>query len=199
MRFMAVVFLLVLAACTRDGNIAMPDGPPRQTLLPTSVSVLGQTFGADGSIWTPSGDSTLCGDDAYVIYYSNNMRTVHWTRYCTSSAFGGGTGGELYDGGIVNVFVQTDSGDRHLGNVTGDMSQEGLSADAPAGAYIKLNALANSGCSFARWNGAPAGKAFTNPLLLVGDYTITANFRCGAGFFSRHTDEMRSRADFKLG
>jgi hypothetical protein len=179
MRIIALVSTIVLAACAGDQNIAAPEDSPRRMLGPTSVSVTGQTVGPDFSIWTPTGNQTLCGDDAYVVYYTNNLTTVHWTRYCQPSAFSGGTGGQTYDGGIVNMYVQTDNGDQHVGNVTGDLSQQGSVADAPDGAYVKLVVQLNHNCSFASWSGVPAGQERTNPLFLTGgSYDITATFRC---------------------
>ncbi|HKP77284.1 MAG TPA: hypothetical protein VJT67_17260 [Longimicrobiaceae bacterium] len=179
MRFIVLASVVVLAACAGDRNITVPEGSPRRTLSPTSVWVTGQTIGPDFSIWTPAGSQTLCGDDAIIIYYSNNAHSVHWTRYCQPSAFSGGPGGQTYDGGIVNLYVQSDNGDQHVGNVTGDMSQQGNAADAPEGAYVKLVAQANTNCSFASWDGVPEGMEGTNPVTLTGgSYDITATFTC---------------------
>jgi hypothetical protein len=179
MRIIALVSTFVLAACAGDQNIAAPEDSPRRMLGPTSVFVTGQTIGPAFSIWSPYGSQTVCGDDAYVVYYSNNLTTVHWTRYCQASTFSGGTGGQTYDGGIINMYVQTDNGDQHVGNVTGDLSQQGNVADAPAGAYVKLVAQVNPNCSFGSWSGAPAGQETVNPLILTsGSYDITATFSC---------------------
>lgn len=179
MRFITLASMLVLTACEGDQSIAAPEGPPRRMLSPTSVWVTGQTIGPGLSIWTPVGSTTRCGDDAFVVYYTNNLTTVHWTRYCQPSSFSGGTGGQTYDGGIINMYVQTDNGDQHVGNVSGDMSQQGNVADAPDGAYVKLVAQMNPNCSFASWSGVPAGKERTNPVILTGgNYDITATFSC---------------------
>lgn len=115
-----------------------------------TFSVLGETFGPGGALWTQTGSLTLCSTSQWVVDWDNHTHTIKFDKECGPSWFSG-PNPEEYDGGIVNVSIDTDNGRQHLGWVSSRLSDLGTAYDIPVGAGIHLKASLNPGCQVSHW------------------------------------------------
>lgn len=179
-RFLAGILLLT-AACSNTDRVtgpeaAAPGATPRASVSSVStVRIRAQTTGPGGSLWYTTGGYELCGTSATPLQVGGNAVIVHWNTSCAPSAFSGSET-YTYDGGVVHVYVVSDSGLDFVGDVLADLSQQGESFDIPAGATVQFQAVANPGCSFVNWRTSPV-TVYGNPLTVTsGSYV--AQFSC---------------------
>jgi hypothetical protein len=175
-RYTALACLILATACA-DKTPLQPDLASRRTVTATStVTLRAQTSGPNGEIWMISGERTQCLSDAYIISFTGAQAIVKWYEYCAEATFSDGGLGEVYNGGVANAFVQSDSGYVSIGSVPADMSEEGQAIDVPAGAKVKLQAWPNPGCAFVHWR-TGTGTLTANPVLVTSG-VVVANFHC---------------------
>jgi hypothetical protein len=151
----AWVVLVVATACSDDRGSYLPLNSEESALLSTagggwSFHVTAETIGPNGEIWMTTGGFTLCESSQMEIDWKNNRHIITFERKCGSSTFSS-FDGEEYDGGIVNVGVDTDSGYQSLGWVGSRMSDEGTTFTIPEDAGVHLSASLEPGCEVSSW------------------------------------------------
>lgn len=171
-RFTPLLCLLVLAGCRGDALLSKTEAPARRNTITPSFVIRANTFGPNGEIWMESGAKSLGG--TRLVQLANG--TVTWEDYSGPSALSTGGLGPFYDGGYVQIFAVQGGTETWLGNVTGDLSQEGHALTVPAGTTLKLKAFIYPHCTFSYFRTA-SGNIRTNPLV-VSSGNVVANFHC---------------------
>jgi hypothetical protein len=181
MKLVLLAVLVFLSASCADGNeiVSPPSGPSKSLADGGGLFVIGQTIGPNGEIWQVTGGYELCGTTWKDITWNGKVVGVKMDVKCAPSQFSSWDA-KTYDGGIVNVLVQSDNGYVALGWVSADLSKEGSTFNVPSGAAVRLSASLNPGCELSYWN-TDAGQFFGNPLDIPANSTIgnvEATFYC---------------------
>lgn len=172
---------VVLSTSCADGNsiISPPEAPLKSASDAQGLTVTAQTFGPNGSLWTVTGGYTLCENYWTDIVWQGRTVGVEMKVNCAPSEFSSYEV-KTYDGGIVNILVESDNGYVAQGWVSADLGREGNTFNVPSGAAVRLQASLNPGCELSYWN--TDGGGFTgNPLDIPASSNIgnvQANFYC---------------------
>lgn len=186
----ALLLLLIstfVAACEDSHSTIAPDeraAEPYERVASVGgsyeVTVTAETIGPNGEIWMVTGAYEVCGMVWDTVQVEGMTAHVWWRSECAPSQFSA-PDYEDYNGGIVNVGLDTDSGVEWLGWVSGDRSQMGEAFDIPAAAGVHLSASLEPGCEVSKWQvGLSETYGGTQYYVPAGGPTeINVVFRCG--------------------
>jgi hypothetical protein len=178
MKKLFLATLVLLSACGDTSRIVAPPETASKTAYDQQgLTVRGQTIGPGGGLWYTTGGYSLCGSNRIPLVWMGDSIGVTMETKCTTSGFSAPTP-HTYDGGIVNVYVESDNGFVFLGWVSSDLSKMGETYTAPAGARVRLDASVNMGCVIDGWQ-TDRGDLVGDPVDVPADVTtVTANFVC---------------------